>query len=143
MGVESCVPYPAVDAEGLVHRGRVHVADVDVRLRLVEQDDGPLLSRTCDIGGDVDRGARPAKMEVVDGGQVVDLEPVFAGREDGGDLGPVLGCEVDLVGIRVVRGTDCPDELRQACGLVVAVAASGRRERNDRQPDGKRQAKGR
>jgi len=45
------------------------------------------------------------QMEVVDGGQVVDLEPVFAGRKDGGDLGPILGCEVDLVGIRSVGGS--------------------------------------
>ena len=57
----------------------MRVAEVDVGLRLLEQDDGRLLARTGDIGGHLDRGARPAQMEVVDGGRVVDLERVFAG----------------------------------------------------------------
>lgn len=90
----------------------MRVAEVDVSLRLLEPHDGRLRSRPWQLGGHVDPGASRGQMEVVDGGQVVDLEPVFAGREDGGDLGPVLGCEVDLVGIRVVRGSDGPDELR-------------------------------
>jgi hypothetical protein len=139
-------PYPAVDAEGHVHRGRVRVAGVDVRLPVLEHDDGLLLTRTCDIGGHVDPGIPRAQMEVVDGGAVGDLKGVLAGRERRGDLSPVFGREVDLVGIWVVRGSDGADELREARSrrrggsLVVAVAASDRRECDDRQPDGKRQA---
>jgi hypothetical protein len=79
-------------------------------------------------------------MEVVDGGQVVDLEPVFARRERGGDFGPVVGCELDLVGIRVVSGSDDADELREAWsrrlgGSLVAVAAADRCEGDGGQPD--------
>jgi hypothetical protein len=81
-------------------------------------------------------------MEVVDGGQVVDLEPVFAGRERCRDFGPVVGCELDLVGIRVVSGSDGADEPRAAWsrglgGSLVAVAAADRCECDGCQPDGK------
>jgi hypothetical protein len=85
-------------------------------------------------------------MEVVDGGQVVDLELVFARREDRGDLIPVFGREADLVGIRVIGGSDGADERREldsrrrGGSLVLAVAASADRKCDDRQPNGKRQA---
>ena len=65
--------------------------------------------RPCDLGGHVDPSAPRAQMEVVDGGQVVDLKHVLAGREHSGDLSPVLGCEVDLVRIWVIRGSDGAD----------------------------------
>lgn len=135
-----------MDAEGHVHRGRVRVAGVDVRLPVPEHDDGRLLTRACDISGHVDPGVPRVEMEVVQGGEVGDLERVFAGRERSGDLSPVFGLEADLVGIRVVRGSDGADELREVRSrrrggsFVVAVAASRRRECDERKPDGKCQA---
>ena len=79
MGVLVPRPYRAVDAERHVHRGRVRVAGVDVRLLVPEDDDGRLLTRTCDIGSHVDPSAPRAQMEVVDGGQVVDLSMYLPG----------------------------------------------------------------